>query len=425
MKLSRFTTTIKLDQKNSMLYNTVSREYYIYEIEKEEQIKLLVQNINSGRYTEDDINLVKELVEKNILISDKKNELLELECKENSVRYQNNVFHIMIIVTNACNFRCTYCVQEHEHKVLDELSEKRIVKLLERMSKQVRKIKISWFGGEPLLRMNQIERIIHIIKDVCEQNLCEIENTMTTNGFLLSPQFVDRLCNLNFRNLQVTVDGNEEAHDSRRFLLTGKGTYETIIRNLNYVLEKGIHIILRINVDRENIETIEAVLQEFPKELRKLIVVSLSNLYQEKDKISLFHVYKRAIELGYQYGGRYNSFTACQVCYKNGMIIDTDAKIIVCANASDVGDIGYIDESGSAHITNGDLYCRLKTVSVLNNPECKNCLELPFCFGTCKYYRSKENTKCTGKRANGLSIEEMAKLDYLYDKMKLEENVCK
>jgi len=421
MKLSKYTIKIELDKDKIMLYNIISRQYYVYEKDRCEQMDDLIQNINSGSYRLDDICIIEELVRKNIVIDNQKDELLELENIENSIRYQDNVFQIMIIVTNACNFRCTYCVQDHENKVMNDISAVRLIKLLEGISKKVRKIKISWFGGEPLLQFERIEEMIYRIKNLCENNYCVLENTMTTNGFLLDALIVDKLQGLNFKNLQITIDGSKESHDSRRFLSNGAGTYKTIIKNLKYVLEKNIQVILRVNIDKDNFKTAEAVLHEFSNSKRELITISLSNIYQEKDKISLFPIYKQAIEMGYQYGGRKNQYTSCQVCYKNGLVVNSAAKIIVCANAMDMGEIGYIDEFGGLHITNQAIYYKIKTISALKNKMCKNCLELPLCIGSCKYYRTKGNEKCIGKRADGLTIEEIAKLDYLYDTIKQEK----
>lgn len=423
MKISRFTTKIELDDAQNMLYNTASRQYYVYSKDDESSIQNLLDNINSGVYGELEIQQIAELLRKKIIVSNEVDEIAELEYRENTVRYQDSVFHIMIIVTNACNFRCTYCIQKHESKTLDDVSENKIIRLLSRISEKTNKISIAWFGGEPLLQFQRIERMILLLKNICEKNHCILENTMTTNGYLLNGDIVKHLGKLNFKQLQVTIDGDRKTHDSRRYQSNGKGTYDEIVKNLHLVLTTGITIILRINVDEENIEMAESILVEFPKEYRENIVVSIANFYQEDNKISVRHIYEKAIKLGYQYAGRWNRFAGCQVCYKNGIVVDTNAKIIVCANAVSEGELGYIDDDGNLHIENVPKYCKLKTVSALQNPECRDCLELPFCIATCKFWRLKDNTLCVGKRADGMSIEDMAKLDYLYDNRLLKGKV--
>lgn len=256
-----------------------------------------------------------------------------------------------------------------------------------------------------------------------EENHCALENFMATNGYLLNENIVARLTQLNFKQIQVTIDGDRGAHDTRRFLSNGKGTYDKILENLYVVLGAGISVVLRINIDKDSIEKAECVLMEFPEMYRKNIIVSIANLYQEEEKKSVWKIYEKAIMLGYKYAGRHNQFTACQVCYKNGVVVDMNAKIIVCANAVKEGELGYIDENGNIHLKKVEKHCKLKTVSALQNLECRNCLELPFCIGSCKFSRAKDNTRCVGKRADGMSIKDIAKLDYLYDRIIMEAKV--
>ena len=140
MRLSRFTADIELDGKKNMLYNTASRQYFIYSKASRKKIQALLEKMNDGIYDKDEIEIITELIKKKIVVSNEVDEITELEYKENSIRYQDGVFYIMIIVTNACNFRCTYCIQEHESKMLDDVSEEKISKLLVKMSKKVKKI---------------------------------------------------------------------------------------------------------------------------------------------------------------------------------------------------------------------------------------------------------------------------------------------
>ena len=148
--------------------------------------------------------------------------------------------------------------------------------------------------------------------------------------------------------------------------------------------------------------------------------VNVANLYQIKDKISTYQIYKKAIELGYQYIERKNQYIACHTCFSEGYVVDTDANVIICANAVEDKILGRIDEKGKVCITNPKVRYQLKTASMIKNPNCRKCIQLPFCIATCKKAIYKENVICQGKRANGLTIEEIAKLDYLYDKKCME-----
>ena len=181
------------------------------------------------------------------------------------------------------------------------------------------------------------------------------------------------------------------------------------------VLQHGFALV----ADRP-VDTATNILSEIPEQYRSNIAVNVANLYQIKDKISTYQIYKKAIELGYQYIERKNQYIACHTCFSEGYVVDTDANVIICANAVEDKILGRIDEKGKVCITNPKVRYQLKTASMIKNPNCRKCIQLPFCISTCKKAIYKENVICQGKRANGLSIEEIAKLDYLYDKKCME-----
>lgn len=419
MKKSKYNVDIELDKNKGMIYNTFSRKYFVYALNEKNKVYDLIENINKNVYTLEEIEIIKNLIQSRILIENDRDELKELEYFENTVKYQSDTFSIMIIVTEGCNFRCTYCIQDHNNLTLDDTSESKIINLINNVSKKVKKIKLSWFGGEPLLQFERIERMTNQIISICEKNCCKFEAGMTTNGYLLSLDKVKIMKKMNFTFVQITLDGDRDTHDSRRFTCNGEKTYDVILKNLIVALSESLSVILRINIDKNNLEKASSILPIIPIKYRKNIIISIANLYQQKEKCSVYEVYKYAIELGYQCSTRYNTYMACQVCQKNGVVIGADGNIIVCANASnDNKYLGYIDTNGNIQINDISQYFKLKTVSAIHNPQCVNCIELPLCIGSCKYKRAQDNSKCIGKRNDGFSIQERAKLDYLLDKRK-------
>jgi uncharacterized protein len=73
-----------------------------------------------------------------------------------------------------------------------------------------------------------------------------------TNGYFLE-EYIPVLRKGKIREIQVTLDGTEKVHDSRRFLKGGGMTFQKITRGIDSCLNEGIDINLRIVVDRENI----------------------------------------------------------------------------------------------------------------------------------------------------------------------------
>lgn len=90
---------------------------------------------------------------------------------------------------------------------------------------------------------------------------------------------------------------------------------------------------------------------------------------------------------------------------------------------SDEKRMGFIGKNGTVCVErSADLY-KLQTVTARDNPECRQCIELPYCIASCKYERAKNNTKCLGKSGDGLSLREKALLDYYSDLRKKQGGI--
>lgn len=416
MKLSKYLTTIVIDEAYSMLYSTLSRKYYVYANQDREKIQFFLENVNKGEYTTEEIELFRQLLRCELLVSDEMNEKAKLEVLEHTERYQQNTYKLMILATNACNFRCTYCKQKHVMKRLEGEIQERIYRLLEKKAQKHKKIEIDWFGGEPLMEYNCVCEMLRKANEICKANHCELISTITTNGYALDEEKIRCLKQLNIKCMQITLDGNKKSHDQRRVLVNGKGTFSEVLKNVIGVAREGIIVTLRINIDEENGTDITEIIDTIPVELRSKIAIDICNLFQNEERISTYGLYKQAIERGYIYSQRWNRYVSCHACMINATVIDTDGSVLICSNTSpEEQRLGFVGENGTICIERRDELYQLQTVTARDNPECQECIELPFCIGSCKYARRKENLKCFGKSGDGLSLRERALLDYYSD----------
>ena len=76
---TRFATNIKIDEDDYMLYSLKTRQYYPYKKEAQEQLEKLLDELNKGEYTLEEIQCIEKLMKKGILISDNQDELAELD----------------------------------------------------------------------------------------------------------------------------------------------------------------------------------------------------------------------------------------------------------------------------------------------------------------------------------------------------------
>ncbi len=140
--------------------------------------------------------------------------------------------HYHIILTKECNLHCGYCGGGSDTPPKELVY--RISDLISFLSKDESPV-VEFYGGEPLLRMDVMERIMDAIKG---------RFVIQTNGMLLDrikPQFLEK-----FNSILVSIDGTREVTDSNR----SEGVYDRIIRNINSIREKGFRgdIVARMTV---------------------------------------------------------------------------------------------------------------------------------------------------------------------------------
>ena len=154
-------------------------------------------------------------------------------------------FHL--ILTGECNSECKYCFGEALEDIDDSFSDFDVdyhlprtlnydVDLLDRFCGQDPECILTFYGGEPLLCINDIKQIM--------DNVRAKYFMIQTNGLLLNhlkPEYVNR-----FHTILVSIDGNEALTDFYR----GKGTFRKVINNLKLIKQNDFRgeLIARMTV---------------------------------------------------------------------------------------------------------------------------------------------------------------------------------
>ena len=111
-----------------------------------------------------------------------------------------------ILTTTGCNARCFYCYEKGTKPVAmtAETADKVVRYIVKHRDDE--KVKISWFGGEPLVNAKVIDQICTELR---EQGV-PFRSTMTSNGYLFDADMVQRARDLwQLRSVQITLDGTE------------------------------------------------------------------------------------------------------------------------------------------------------------------------------------------------------------------------
>ena len=147
-----------------------------------------------------------------------------------------------IEITQQCNLRCTYCCYSGQYEGRREHAEKDIswdtlnktidfiLKYYDRNDTLV----ISFYGGEALLVK---EKMKWVIDTLLTKINTPIQFSLATNGLSLTEDTIRWLCAMPDININVSLDGSQEIHDSCRKTLNGKGSYDIIMQNLRYFKE--------------------------------------------------------------------------------------------------------------------------------------------------------------------------------------------
>lgn len=214
-----------------------------------------VRIIGSGGEVQDQ-QFIGELAEKGYLIDEEAEQKLFrsrfLDFLDNRDKDEIQIF----FVTNySCNFACSYCYQDQYNNALTGLTQEVIDAFFAHILKEFagRKKYITVFGGEPLLgNPKQKELIAYLVEKAVSADL---ELSYVTNGFFLE-DYIEIVSKGSIREIQVTLDGTEAVHNSRRFLKGGEGSFDRIVRGIDACLAQKINVNLRMVADKENLNNL-------------------------------------------------------------------------------------------------------------------------------------------------------------------------
>lgn len=223
-KKSRFNFSYKQSDDAYVVYNTYSKAIVVLDCSEYEQFQSL-------RF--EDPATEKELADNGILIDETFDEVGFLSYCHNMTKYSKGALHLVLATTMDCNFGCPYCYENRRKGKMSAEVQDAIVQFIEMNIKNgVRKLDVTWYGGEPLLYPDIIRNLAARIRHVTDTSGCELTMFMVTNGYLLTPELVEFIDQIGVVKVQITLDGLKEHHDARRHLRNGGGTFDKIIENL-------------------------------------------------------------------------------------------------------------------------------------------------------------------------------------------------
>lgn len=167
------------------------------------------------------------------------------------VRYHlANINQITMEMTEKCNLNCLYCGYGKLYSKIERKGASLpfsyirniLVYLNEKMNSPLNisdgnPFYISFYGGEPLLEFDNIQKTVDLTKQMTFSNN-KLRYSMTTNGFYLD-KYMDYLEKHNFR-LLISLDGDADGN-GLRVDHGGKSQFQKIFSNIEMLQSKHPH----------------------------------------------------------------------------------------------------------------------------------------------------------------------------------------
>jgi uncharacterized protein len=254
LKPSRYNHFFEAEDGHVLAYNAFSNSFARVTPEKYKIIKEILENPNDYSYdTEEKEKLKSDLIKGGFLIDEVLDEIEILKMRNKIGRFSTEHLGLTIAPTLACNFRCIYCFGYKKKDTMSKEIEDALINFVEKKLEKARSFGVSWFGGEPLLKIDIIERLSEKFIELCNKlRVRFLEAGIITNGYFLTRKNAERLKRANITHAQITLDGPPEVHDKRRILKNGEGTFFKILENIKICMDI-IKISIRINIDKLNI----------------------------------------------------------------------------------------------------------------------------------------------------------------------------
>lgn len=346
----------------------------------------------------------QEYVSLGFLVNDDRDEVSDWEDSFCRAKADMAYIDLTILLTHQCQMKCQYCFEgDKDSTSISDYSMQAIMNFLMAHKDNCNRLRVTWFGGEPLLNYPKLKEMSVRLIEFCCENEIEYSGDITTNAFALSRERCLEMVNkLNVKRFIITLDGPAEVHDRRRPLRSGLPTFHRIWENIGHLIDVGAWVTIRMTIDRENAATVPEFLNKVsaspyagkvgisfcrtidynftPEHIRSL-------LYSEKE---FAEVEWKLIQTAHSLGLYRYSFPHAAPeggCLRKGdMVVGSDGVVYKCLDT--VGDKRW----AGASIDKFDLpaetpqwYKEWSEWMPSQSPLCSKCVLRPLCNGGCPH----------------------------------------
>jgi uncharacterized protein len=424
MKASRYNRFFKAENDGHWLaFNGMTSA--LATLDGEEQYLLVQRILADPNQVDQEDKTVQELweplVKGGYLVEDWVDEVEVLKIRNRTARFQNYGLSLTIVPTMKCNLKCAYCYQTHPNEVMSSEVEDALIGMIRDRLRPQEHLGVTWYGGEPLLRLEQILGLTERIDEICKEKESPYAAKIITNGYLLDEQVAQQLQQAHVVSAQITLDGPREIHDQKRPLHNGQGTYDRIMANVEALVggngstekdDQHLNIAIRVNVDKTNFKDVPRLLDDLTRRgLKTKVGVYVAPIKPYTDVCSSVggscfsnqeyttaevDLYRLFLSKGFRvakYPVVHAAYCMADSC-KKAFVVGPGGEFYGCW--SDVGStntIGCLLGEQAGQLT--PRLVEYLSWDPFERQECRECDILPVCMGGCPYqgYRAGPNVR--------------------------------
>ena len=380
------------------VWNTLSGAVAVLDDNTLEMLSCGVNKISMCKTTQ-------ELIKNHILVASDFDEYGYVLSRANNtlVEQSPSDLHFVIAPTLRCNYHCEYCFEMGRTSFSDmtEPVISAIPQFVERRmdgNSNLKCLHVNWFGGEPLLGLNFVERLSTRLITLCRSRNIAYRGTLITNGRYLDEKTAEILSQIGIKRIQISIDGTEDSYcRSKR---ATKDDYLSTISNIAAAVRKGLPVVLRVNIRGNDFTSAYQLADLFFGEMSLsskvklyLAFVNEGDVKRRKESYAGFvegeknfvhYVYNK-----YSEGSYYNKLSfargvSCSLSCLNNYCIGPEGELYKCEHHFGRKEyiVGSIFSKGMGSGCFSQEYERIIYAS-MRKEKCKGCKMFPICLGGC------------------------------------------
>lgn len=400
---SRFNARTTHPDGRLILWNTYTGAISVFKPGQREAVERLLARKG---FLGEAAGIAKYLADRGFIVRKEVDEFRKFRLAHGRDQYRADRLELILLASEDCNFRCTYCYEDFARGTMLPPIREGVKALLRHRAPTLRKVKIGWFGGEPLYGWDAISDVAPYAQSFCREKGIALACSMTTNGYLLTPEIASQLLSWDVREFQISLDGLAEQHDKRRRARDGSGTFAQILANLKALHERDddFYVQVRMNYDRDNLPGLEPLLDLLKQELQLdprfrmyfFAVERWGSVNDKNDAICGVHegdeAYARLMQAAKQRDMNagtgvkdYNHIGGgtCYAARPYNFIVGTTGKLMKCTVALDKEDfnvVGHLTPEGEV-VLDPDKLALWTEPAFEDDKLCRKCHVLPVCKG--------------------------------------------